>query len=250
MDKQKYIGFVGDSYCSVYNEELCPEKIGQRGEYPGVTYTSLVARHFDYQMAPYGFGGRSWWWSWYNFSRRYRINQFEAVIFCHTNCDRINSSTHEELPHMCNSNWPNLNKDMNLASEYYFKYIIDSRFDSWAHQQYFKMLKEKCSDIKTIHFHSFPDSIKYSNLLPGMVYNTPLIYISVGEIDGTAEQIQNSYSDNRANHLNEYNNRVLADVIINALDNYTPGHYKLPLEKFDQLNPNAKNWPNGIFWTK
>ena len=252
MSKKKYIAFVGDSFCASYSD-VAKNDINQRFQkQTPYSYTTTVANHYGYEVLPYGFSGKSWWYSWYKFEQDClgELNQIEAIVFCHTNCERINSTTHDYLPQMCGNNFPNYSKELNQASESYFKYIEDPAFNNWAQQQYFKMLAEKYSNIKTIHLHCFDGTDKWSNLLPGVVFTTTLSQVSIGEITGSEQEIIQSFTDNRANHLNKHNNKSLAKVIINALDNYTPGQYKLPLEIFEQPNHNAKNWPDGIFWTK
>ena len=69
--------------------------------------------------------------------------------------------------------------------------------------------------------------------------------ISVGELTGTKEQINQSLiRDTRANHLSEHNNRVLAKTIIYALDNYLNNLQALDLTKFNLPNPNYVNFPH------
>jgi hypothetical protein len=133
----------------------------------------------------------------------------------------------------------------------HYRHLYDDKFHCWAQEQWFREIHQRFSHLKTIHLHCFPDTVPLSHLLPGCVYTTPLIHISVGELSGTEIEISKQLSrDTRYNHMSQYNNQVLADVIIDAIDNYTPGTYKLPMEKFNRPNPNAENFPHGTYWNK
>jgi hypothetical protein len=251
MQKKKYIAFVGDSFCANYEWNAPGVQMHQhRADFPA--YPSITARHYQYNVAPYGFGGRSWWYSWSKFWKEWehKLDQIAAIVFAHTQNTRINSAVIPEFPLMANHADKLSTTDMIKANQDYFKYIHDHDFQEWAQESYFKMLKEKFNNIQTIHLHCFPYTVPLSHLLPGVVFTTPLIHISIGEIRGSKEKIVESFNDGRANHLNSYNNQVLADIIIQSLDNYQPGQYELPVEKFEQHNPNAANWPDGKFWNK
>ena len=85
-----------------------------------------------------------------------------------------------------------------------------------------------------------------------MVYTTPLVNISIGEITGTEEEIRLSIStkETRKNHLSSKNNQALAAVIIDSINNYEPGHYAIDTSRFEQPNANAVNYPNPGYGTK
>lgn len=251
MKKKKYIAFIGDSFCAFYEQDMPIVQLHQ-ARVNFSAYPSISARHYQYNIAPYGFVGRSWWYSWSKFWKEWehKLDQIAAIVFTHTNRERINSATTPEFPLMANYTISTATPDMVKAQQNYFKYIHDYDFQGWAQESYFKMLKEKFNNIQTIHLHCFPHTVPLSHLLPGVIFTTPLIHISIGEIRGPKEKIVESFSDGRANHLNSYNNQVLADIIIQSLDNYQPGQYELPIERFEQHNPNAAKWPMGKYWTK
>lgn len=251
MENKKYIAFVGDSYCAAYGMNTPLASFNIQGTTSEAAYPTIVADHYQCDVAAHGYCGKSWWYSWSKFWKdwHFRLDQLEAIVFAHTSSDRINSAVSDEFP-VCAGWSVGAPRDMARASDDYFKYIHDHDFNIWAHEQYFKMLNEKLSKIKTVHLHCFEATTPKSHLLPGVVFNTPLVHISIGEIRGSQKKIIKACSDGRANHLNSYNNQVLADVIIQALGNYQPGQYKLPIEKFEQYNPNADQWPDGVYWTK
>jgi len=118
------------------------------------------------------------------------------------------------------------------ASRLWLMHLHDYEFQDWAQQQYFRELAREYSTVKTIHFHCFKHTVQYSDLLPGMVYTTPLIEISKRE-SGADER--SFVQDGRANHMNAHNNRALAQVIISAIDNYSPGLHTINLTGFDLI---------------
>jgi hypothetical protein len=82
-----------------------------------------------------------------------------------------------------------------------------------------------------------------------------LVWASIGELTGTDNEItQHLVHDNqfshRFNHLNVYNNKVLAEFILGSIYNYNPGQYEISLSIFDQVNPNSVQWPDPGFGTK
>jgi hypothetical protein len=77
------------------------------------------------------------------------------------------------------------------------------------------------------------------------------MYISVGELAGTEQEVtEQVVNDQRHNHLSNVNNRLLANLIIDTIDNYQPGLQPIDLSKFESINPNAHNWPQPGFGTK
>jgi hypothetical protein len=251
---KKHIAFIGDSYCASYSENR-PNLNWHQSTRSADSYTELVAQHFGYDIAAFGFSAKSWWYSWSLFDKQWaqNLDQIEALVFCHTIDRRINSRTHDDLPCTPIVSQP-CAPELKAASEYYFKYISDPEFNSWAQQQYFKMLNEKFSTVKTIHFHCYPPSVAYSDLLPGVVFTTPLSWISLGELVGTREETDRQFGHcRRANHMNAHNNKQMAQIIIDVLEQpWQPGQRELSMTAFDHPNPNAINWyePKGIYWTR
>lgn len=245
------IAFVGDSFCASYSLEDwtsrgCP--VNQWGTREA-SYLDIVTQTNNFTLYPYGFGGKSWWYSRQRFVEDLqRIpqeifeDQLEVIVFCHTNSGRINNAWNRELS----------NSDTTAPEiQHYYRNIFDGDFNDWAQQQWFEEIAERWNHIKTIHFHCFTDSVKWSDLLPGVVYTTPLVHISIGELQGTDKEISEYLrTDKRNNHLNSHNNKVLADFILGAIYDYQPGQYEIDMNNFDVVNPNASKWPKPGFGTK
>ena len=247
----KNILFLGDSFCA--NIDLADYMDMGSQQWQGVAhgpaYPSLVARHYNLRLAGHGYGGKSWWYSRAQFMNQLArqpglLDQIDAMVFCHTDSGRINSDN------IYTSTWNQYNnrpadsykdeedRQVAQAQAQWFKHLSDWNFQEWAQQQWFKEISQQWSHIKQIHFHCFPDTIKYNHLLIGQRFSTSLIQISAGELTGTGPEIhhQMSHNDARDNHLSAANNHVLAQVIINALDNYEHKVQPLDLAKFNLSN--------------
>jgi hypothetical protein len=235
------IVFVGDSYCADTDQKHYDfngqQPFQAAGNYTG--HPALVADHYTDNLYSYGYKGKSWWYSFQKFQLGLQLHpsllaDARAVVFFHTHSFRINTMNQElttiHLPQHFGQLLKRVPIDTELAeaSRLWVEHICDFEFQEWAQQQYFMNLKELYSEVKTIHFHCFDASVIYGDLLPGVIYTTPLYTIS----DNEPGQKQ-PRGDTRANHLNEQNNLALSDVIIQAIDNYTPGQHPIPLEGFD-----------------
>jgi hypothetical protein len=122
----------------------------------------------------------------------------------------------------------------------------------WSQEQWYYEIARDFSDIKQVHFNNYPFTHeKTARILGtvGMVYTTPLIHLSLGEMTGTEEEMTKNgmTQDQRTNHFNDTNNQALAQVLIQAYRNYQPGVYEIDYNGFDIKNWNAFNWPNPGF---
>ena len=223
----KNIIFIGDSFCSA----MSPAHFAEGGSLAGQgggdewTHPTIVANAFTAKLKNYGFSGKSWWYSYSQFNKdksRVLTKDTVAIVFFHTDPSRINST---------NPNWTNGLKFMNEEYQHLYKewvaYMYDAQFQPWAQKRYFSELKELYSDIKTIHFNCFSDTVSYCDLLPGMVYWTPLYTISL------SEEHADYNNDTRYNHFSPKNNLVLAQLIVDSINNYKPGQYSIDTSTFD-----------------
>lgn len=253
MDKDRYILFLGDSYCACISPEHYAQS--ERGPWQWSKdipcYPSLVADHYGFKLLCHGYGGKSWWYSRSQFEYQLQqqpdlLNKIDAMVFVHTDWDRLLSDTHDistfHLYFKSGFQKP-LEKEKHNALKLYYKYLHDKNFYDWAGQNWFQELSTRFRHIKQVHFHCFDSTTKYNHLLYGQKFTTPLMWISAGEINGTDDQIYEQFSrDTRANHMNNKNNQVLAQLIINALDNYQDQSQEIPMSNFDLINFNYKNF--------
>jgi hypothetical protein len=257
----KDIAFVGDSFCADYERdraELAFDaiKMGQPGQgyWAGETcWTTELARRLGYRAAPFGFGGQSWWHSRQMFYQHYWSNpkvdqnQLQAIVFCHTNQDRINRVDGQGL------HAHDLSKHESQGLDYYYKNIHDWDFAKWARDQWFVEIGRTFAGIKTVHLFCFdqgPSVVDQWTALPGVRMINPLVWIMVGELIGNKKYIDHttSHGEYRCNHLSTANNLRLADIVYQAITDYAPGDQVLDLSVFDLPNPNYQQWPNGQYW--
>lgn len=264
IKKNRYIAFIGDSFCSslsedhwIYNgsrENVC------RGIARGVSFPSTVADHYGLNLLAHGYGGKSWWFSRAEFLKQINKNpkiltKLDAMVFCHTDKSRINSSNfyatstnhrggRSEQDCINLEDWQTAQAQMQ-----WFKYLYDDKFQQWAQLNWFREISSEWANIKQVHFHCFTETLQYNNLLIGQRFTTPLIHISIAELVGSSKEIRNQLlNEIRSNHLSSDNNQVLAEITIDALDNYKHSVQPLDMSRFKNLvNPNYANFPNGNF---
>jgi hypothetical protein len=265
MEKNKYILFLGDSYCATLSDKHF-ESNGYRlwqGAGRESCYPSLVADHYQIELLAHGYGGKSWWYSRAQFESQLKnhedlIDRIDAMVFCHTDWGRINSDNKYATTWNREPNRPKsayLDEEDHVvgqAQTQWYKYLYDEDHQEWCMQNWFREISTRFKHKKQVHFHCFQDTIKHNDLLIGQRFTTPLSCISVGEITGTVKEIllKISVHETRGNHLSAYNNRALAQVIIDALDNYQDQTQEIDITKFEIVNPNYKNFPCGNFGTE
>ena len=245
----KVIAFIGDSYCASFNGKGMYSQSSRLRKPHNQLYDvqhghpSLVADHYGYKLLAHGYMGKSWWYSRTKFLEQIKqqpeiLTKLEAIIFFHTDANRISTlnlfvNTRNLLQQ--SNDWQNEeHRQVAEAQRQWAKHLIDTEFQTWAQNSWFKEISKEYSHIKQVHFHCFEHSTPYNHLLTGQRFTTPLYEISLGELTGTKQQIQQSMiNDTRANHMSEHNNRALAKTIIYALDNYCNNVQPLDLTKFN-----------------
>jgi len=230
MDKK--IIYIGDSFCA------------HPGTIPG-THQYVVKQAFpDHDVIVHGYGGASWFYSRYRmlkesghfFAPENRKN-ITAIIFFHTDGNRLNKQELVQFHEIPRS----------LIMQ-----CFDEAFQKWAQTAWYNEIAKEYSDIPTIHFHNFYNSLDLADLLPGMQFTTPLMSISIGELIGTDEEVMAKLNKNetRNNHFGSYNNTILGEFIVNAIKNYQTGKFPINLSRFEIVNPNGHKFPNPGFGTK
>jgi hypothetical protein len=263
--------FIGDSFCNAYQYRT--GRIHRPWQEPTTdsTYLDFVADYFNLTACSYGFGGQSWYHSRCEFLKDISkspdlLDKTDLVVFCHTTPIRLNTGTNtpggrcgvhllpDTVEHLHPRNKSSQEQlEVSKALGMWQVYLMDIDFQNWAQIKWFEEIHTLFAEKKMIHFSCFPcaDTQKEFERLPGMVYRTPLVHISLGEKIGTDEEVgQSHWQETRKNHLSVTNNRALADVIIDSFKNYMPGCYDIDLSKFEILNPNASRWPNPGFGTQ
>lgn len=268
-----HLVFVGDSYCAAYQgvntEDTSVAQVN--AHYP--TYLNLSAEWLDCDFYSFGYPGHSWWYSRNRLLKlldspeqqqlkdQGELNFYDfadAFIFCHTDANRLTTSNPRVSTALLQDDLTNLSPyyDSMLSTPYklWSTLLVDGEFQLWAMERWFEEINQRFGDRPMIHFNVTPYTVDISRQLKGVVYTTPLLNVSIGEVTGTEKEIiENSLvDDQRYNHFNEHNQSAMARLIVDTLNNYQPGCRPIDLVKydFDQPNSNAWRWPGSGFGTR
>jgi hypothetical protein len=207
----KNIIVIGDSFCACNG------------------WPNILANKLNLKLIQHGFSGHGWW------IVRKTLKQLpaevkencEVIVFVHTSSARFLSS----FDHLTNTNWRNPSTEIGTAAHLYFKYIYDNEFHSWAQNMWFSEINKDWKNQKVIHLFGFdPDDDNINILINGVCILPTLMSISLNEVD--SEDIAN---DSRLNHLNKYNNEILAEQLFEFVKNYKQGKMNLDTSKFKLL---------------
>ena len=263
---KKNIVFVGDSFCSAFCEPCSLQhQYAQQYDYWNQNWLNASAQQLGLDLYSFGYSGRSWFYSRSQFFRHMENNpefrdSIELLVFCHTDSGRYNTGNGDIGNEMLFGDYkPDVNDPMRkkkldkaTALKVWFTDLQDGGVQEWSQEQWYHEIARDFSDIKQVHFNNYPFTLeKTARILGtvGMVYSTPLIHLSLGEMTGTDEDIvkHGMTEDQRTNHFNNTNNQALAQVLVQAYKTYQPGVYEINYNKFDIKNWNAFNWPKPGF---
>lgn len=202
-------------------------------------WPGMVAHQLNLNLICYGEGGQPWWaiTQFLNSVSETEIQNCEAVIFAHTNAERI--PTTDKTIGKINHSQLDTTNEIEHAIALYFKYIHDHKFLSWAQEKWFEEISIKWSHTKMIHLHCFPWTWKLRTKLAGINVNPCLTSISLNELNAREFALVN---DVRPNHFNNFNNTELANQLASMINSYVPGDRQLDLSKFQQLTDKWTQW--------
>ena len=225
------IAFCGDSYCILHSSSA---------------WTTIIKDHYDADIVCSGSGGASLYFSYKNFIHENVVDEADYIVFCITDPFRfvnrmglpINSSTAFHKDHFIRHNTTWLSdtrktnkqkKDAIACAKLYYESIIDYEY----HEFIQKCIIEKLDELmiekkkKCIWFPCFDNSfgrLEEVYYIPksGPVAEVSLRNISGEEFKDMSSKEYNAYAysaeDTRVCHLNEENNKILAQIIINYID--------------------------------
>lgn len=254
---QKHIAFVGDSFCAAVDIQDWKNRGRHRWQVGTETpaWPSLVAKKLDLVPHYHGYCGKSWWYSRHWFFERCKKlldnNQIDIIVFCHTDPTRINHLA-EPLVNVMPDPETAEEEMLKKAQDLWRGYLYDETFARWCQNNWLLEIKNKFQHVpKIIQFASFYSHLFDNSNYSGMCFRTPLVNIQAGEYIGTTKEIQDQMSARYIpNHFNEHNNQAMANVVIDAINNYCPGLYEINTSRFDIVNPNWINYPEGDFGTR
>jgi len=240
MYNLKDILIVGDSFASCRTLQT---------DWPKIVTDHLIKYTEYIQPMGKGFAGASWW-SVKRFLNDYlKTHTPKVLILTHTECQRIPSNENYSLNYGSVFNAESYHKlkkqerddeippyEVLIAGQSYYKYLYNQDFHQWAKIQWFKELDELIKDIPVvIHLHVFYDENKFLYTFKnGLTFNKPLWGMSddckklTNKMSTLTDSIQvvpeNIWKDLQTrNHLTEENNKKLASIIIDAIENYSVG---------------------------
>jgi hypothetical protein len=214
----------------------------------GLSWIDHLRNTNKYSVTNFAEAGTSLYWSKKLFDQHYK--NFDKIIFVITfPCRRI---TFDKLPDGCNqitktfynsssaldiienkkkfNSYNLVEKNFLMAIRDYYLYVQNDHFDHTMHSLMLDDIEEKKSD--TILIPGFPSSIpdldrsKYSTLLD--ISQKDMFYFGLGEHMPNSAEL----TDARKCHLNEENNKILADKMLNFLSGE-----QAYLNKNDFVNP-------------
>lgn len=268
MPFEKNIVFVGDSYCSSWaGPSVIPHRDAQQKDTSHrVSWLDLAAAKLELNLYSFGFAGRSWYYSRQQLFEHMEydpewINSVDLMVFCHTNANRYNTGNGDVGNEMLAADYRPHKEDQQYkykldlaeALQRWLTDLIDNPYQDWVQEQWFHEIARTFKNVKQVHFNNYPFTVdKTTAVLPGVVYTTPLVHISLGEASGTDSEVVKNFmaDDKRVNHFNTQNNTALADVLIATARDYQPGARPIDLTNFDLPNKNAVNWPKPGFGTR
>lgn len=266
----KNIVFVGDSYCSAWGgpsvishwprqQKFHPRDLNRR------SWLDVSADRLGLDLYSFGFAGVSWYYSRLQLFKHMASNpgwieNVAVMIFCHTDCWRYNTGNGTIGVEMSMPDYQPAFKDQYYednvrAAKAYKTWLLDLMdvdYQSWAQEQWFHEIARTFQHVPQMHFCAFPHNVDIAKkILPGIVFTTPLVHVSLGEATGTDAEIVQKFmaNDQRSNHFSMQNNQALGDLVADSVQNYQPGARPIDTDKFDIINPNAANWPNPGFGT-
>lgn len=253
------IAFIGDSFCSCYDHSQWAAQ-GQHRWQLGVStpaWPSLVAQRLNLAPHYHGYAGKSWWYSRHQFLKNCQelLNQnlFSVVVICHTDTRRFNSTDELILNRMPYGPDSEEQRMLIRALDLYYGYLYEESYARWCQQNWLLEIQKMFANVpRVIQFTNFEVDLFNADNALGMCYRDPLMRLRLGRYQGTKQQIYDQAGSETMhqfpNHLTPENNLVMADLVVDAVNNYSPGIYDIDLAKFHGINDNIKNWPGSGHW--
>ena len=239
MYSKEDILIVGDSFASCRTLET---------DWPKIVTNHLIKYTQYIQPMGKGFSGASWW-STKRFLEDYlKTHKPKVVILTHTECQRIpsnenyslnygsvfNAEVYQKLKQKRDDEIPPY--EVLIAGQSYYKYLYNQDFHQWAKIKWFEELDELTKNIPVvIHLHAFYDQNEFLYIFKnGLTFNKPLWDMSddckkltnrMTKVDDSIQVVPaDTWKDlHTRNHFTEENNKKLASIIIDAIENYSIG---------------------------
>lgn len=230
---------LGDSFVGSRTEQL---------DWPQLVACQLTNSVYEINRQPrgQGFNGCSWWSVRTRLYEELKYKKPKVLILTHTEPQRIPSEdnynlnpgsvhTIEWTPESLRKKYGDAAsnpivsrapKEVLVAGQQYYKYLISYRYHLWAQEKWYEELDKLADehDIKyVIHLHCFDawEGVeKLYEFKNGTTFNKPLWSLS---------DDKKKWSVDHRNHFTVDNNKKLADIVVGAINNYKIGYAELNL---------------------
>lgn len=235
----KDILILGDSFASCRSLNT---------DWPKIVVDYLLKTDTTSEPLGKGFSGASWWSTKLILEECLRTSKPKVLILTHTESQRIpsnenyslnygsvfNAEAYSKLKERRNDEIPPY--EVLIAGQHYYKYLYNDEFHQWAKIKWLEELDQLTIGIPiVIHLHTFYDKHNFLYVFKnGLTFNKPLWDMSddckilANKMNKVSDSIQvvpeNTWKELKTrNHLTEENNKKLASIIIDAIENYSIG---------------------------
>ena len=234
MDRNtKLIGVFGDSYADPNPIQYLDENLGR------MPWPMWLEKLSGYQVHSHGLSATSTWYSYKQFLAHYK--KYDTIVFCYSDLHRwhnINGDTHDGLYHIRYEDQLALHvpKDSVRTAQTLvdaYKILHDWDFDKFVFQSIFDSVNKLCNaaGIKLINSLNFEEingaPLPIDITTTNNTVLTNLVQVSGSEFlrpNGSAKftdiaKLIRTSADKRFCHLNPHNNKVLAEIILDSVEN-------------------------------
>jgi hypothetical protein len=233
------IGIFGDSFCDLNP----PQMIDIQNDV--LPWPLHLQNLVDCNVTSYGQSATSIYWSYCKFLKYYK--EYEKIIFVYTEYNRWHTLKNEHLglAHVYDNERlqmvPDQLKDVAKKLVDAHPFIFDQDFNKFVYQSIFDNVNKLCKEagIKLVNIMPF-ELVFDDDKMPIDISQatgpclSSLAKISYTECDKSSrlEKYLNLYPDLRHNHMNKYNNKVFATIVLESFSKNISLYKVTDIDKF------------------
>jgi hypothetical protein len=230
---KKLIGVFGDSYADLNPHQYIDESLGR------MPWPMWLQKFSNSKVECYGVSATSIWYSYKKFLANYK--KYDTIVFCYSDLHRwynINDpeGLHRGLYHIRYHDQlkvvPTESMDDAKILVDSYKLLHDWDLDKFLFQSVFNSINMLCDEaginiVNILNFEEINNTPLSIDITTNNIVITNLVQVSGREYlhpDGNAKfkditKLMSSGADKRFCHMNPHNNRVLAETIIDCMEN-------------------------------